>query len=126
MKRGNEVSDSLWPTGACPNQLKTCQMDYLRPSICYPSVFKTGKCGLDAAGRRIGRDRMMIIVKKQAVALFVDRSTQQWIVRDPEGNYWVVPASASAWEYRQPFHPYEGIELEPVPGHYKYMLNLPF
>ena len=27
---------------------------------------------------------------------------------------------------RQPFHPAEETELEPVPGHYKYMLGLPF
>ena len=30
------------------------------------------------------------------------------------------------WEQRQPFTPAEETELEPVPGHYKYMLGLPF
>ena len=28
------------------------------------------------------------------------------------------------WDQRQPFYPTEETELEPVPGHYKYMLGL--
>lgn len=68
----------------------------------------------------------MITIRKQLAGLFVDRSTQRWIVRDPEGNFWIVPLSDNAWDLREPFDPVEGIELEPVPGHYKYMLRLPF
>ena len=49
-------------------------------------------------------------------------STQQWIVRDPEGNFWIVPSADDAWEHREPFQPTEETELEPVPGHYKYLL----
>ena len=63
---------------------------------------------------------------KQRVTIYVDKSSQQWIVRDPEGNFWIVPASREAWEQRKPFAPSEECELEPVPGHYKYMLGLPF
>jgi hypothetical protein len=59
-------------------------------------------------------------------ALYVDRSSQQWIVLDPQGNYWVVPVGEeNAWYQRQAFYPTEETELEPVPAHYKYMLGLP-
>jgi hypothetical protein len=66
----------------------------------------------------------MLTVRKQVVAIFVDRSTQQWIVRDADGSYWMLPVTESPWENRQPFTPTEDTELEPVPGHYKYMLGL--
>ena len=59
--------------------------------------------------------------------IFVDRSrTDHWIVRDPEGNFWIVPPVDNAWECRQPFYPTEQTDLEAVPGHYRAMLNLPF
>ena len=63
---------------------------------------------------------------KRLVALFVERSQQQWVVRDPEGNFWLLPSVEDPWEQRQPFDATEETELEPIPGHYKYMLNLPF
>jgi hypothetical protein len=58
------------------------------------------------------------------VAIYVDRATQRWIVRDSEGDLWTLPSSENPWDERQPFTPAEGTELEPVPGHYKYMLGL--
>jgi hypothetical protein len=67
----------------------------------------------------------MPTVTKQVTALYVDRSSQQWIVRDREGHLWVVPATDNCWENRQPFTPTDQTELEPVPGHYKYMLLRP-
>jgi hypothetical protein len=67
----------------------------------------------------------MTTVRKQ-MSLFVDRSSQQWIVRDADGNFWLVPPVEQAWEHRQPFEPSEETDLEPVPGHYKHMLGLPF
>jgi hypothetical protein len=67
----------------------------------------------------------MLIVRKQVMALYVDRSSQRWVVRDPDGNYWLVPPVENAWEHREPFQPTEDMELEPVPGHYKSMLGLP-
>ena len=69
---------------------------------------------------------MMLDVRKHAIAISVDRSTQQWIVRDPEENYWIVPAGDDAWDRREPFQPTEETDLEPIPGHYKYLLKLPF
>lgn len=60
------------------------------------------------------------------VALFVDRATQKWIVRDPEGRFWILPAGDEPWESRQPFSPTPAMDLEPVPGHYLEMLRLPF
>jgi hypothetical protein len=35
----------------------------------------------------------MITVRHRKVALYVERSSQQWVVRDPEGNFWSVPPS---------------------------------
>ena len=68
----------------------------------------------------------MITVEKRRTTLFVDRISNQWVVRDPNGNFWFVPVVENGWEQRQPFHPTEDSELEPVPGHYIYMLDLPF
>ena len=68
----------------------------------------------------------MVEERKLILALYVDRSIQQWIVLDRQGNYWLVPLNEdNAWDQRQPFYPTEQTELEPVPGHYKYMLGLP-
>ena len=68
----------------------------------------------------------MMTVRNQVVALFVDRTSQQWIVMDPNGEFWSVPPIEQGWDQRQPFTPSEECELERVPGHYKYMLGLPF
>ena len=68
----------------------------------------------------------MIAVGKQRLRIYVDRSSQKWIVMDAEGNFWFVPNVENSWEQRQPFEPTEQTELEPVPGHYKYMLGLPY
>ena len=67
----------------------------------------------------------MLVANKPAVALFVDRTSRQWIVRDSEGNFWSLPSTDNPWDDRQPFFPAEETDLEPVPGHYKYMLGLP-
>ena len=68
----------------------------------------------------------MFALRKQSVSLFVERSSQQWIVRDPDGDFWILPGGENPWDHRQPFQLTEESELEPVPGHYKYMLGLPF
>jgi hypothetical protein len=69
----------------------------------------------------------MIAMEKRVVAIFVDRaSPQHWIVRDPEGQFWMVPPVDHPWDNRQPFDLAEDAQLEPVPGHYKYMLGVPF
>jgi hypothetical protein len=57
--------------------------------------------------------------------IYADRTRQQWVVRDAEDNFWLVPAQEQPWEHREPFHPAEDTELEPVPGHYRAMLGLP-
>jgi hypothetical protein len=68
----------------------------------------------------------MHITRKQAMTLYVDRSSRRWVVRDPEGHFWTVPSGEDAWDRREPFRPDEATELEPVPGHYKDMLGIPF
>ncbi len=65
-------------------------------------------------------------VGKPHITLYVDRSSQQWVVLDREGNFWILPNVDNPWDQRQPLCPTEETELEPVPGHYKYMLGLPF
>jgi hypothetical protein len=68
----------------------------------------------------------MVMMQKQRPAIFVDRSCPQWIVRDPQGEFWLVPSVERPWEHRQPFQPTEQTSLEPIPGHYADMLGLPF
>ena len=68
----------------------------------------------------------MMTVGKQRVMIYVDKPSRQWIVRDPEGVFWVLPAIENAWEHRQPFTRTDETDLEPVPRHYKYMLGLPY
>lgn len=66
----------------------------------------------------------MLTTRTSGVALFVDRFTRQWVVRDGDGNFWVLPTTETPWDDRQPFSPAEETDLEPVPGHYKYLLGL--
>ena len=69
----------------------------------------------------------MFATEKRVVAIFVDKACpQHWIVRDPEGTFWIVPPVENPWDNRQPFAPTDETELEPVPGHYRYMLGLPW
>jgi hypothetical protein len=68
----------------------------------------------------------MTAIQKHVIAIFVDKSSQQWVVRDADGHFWLLPAGENPWDHRQPFDPTEETELEPIPGHYKYMLDLPF
>jgi hypothetical protein len=69
----------------------------------------------------------MVTVPTRTAALFVDRScTEHWVVRDPDGNFWIVPPGENAWESRRPFEPTEQTELDPIPRHYMSMLGLPF
>ena len=67
----------------------------------------------------------MIALRNTIAALFVDRTSQQWVVLDREGNYWTLSTDdEKPWEGRQPFHPTEESQLERVPNHYAQMLGL--
>lgn len=69
---------------------------------------------------------MKFSITRQRVAIYVDRQSRQWIVRDGEGRFWTLPADGDdAWEHRQPFDPSEAAELEPIPGHYRNLLGIP-
>lgn len=68
----------------------------------------------------------MTTLTRPLAALFVDPSRQQWIVRDPDGQFWILPAVEDPWNQRQPFDVTADTDLEPVPGHYKDLLGLPF
>lgn len=43
----------------------------------------------------------------------------------PAGDFWQLPHTDDPWRDRVPFDPGDGADLEPVPGHYKYLLGLP-
>lgn len=68
----------------------------------------------------------MATPRKPTISIYVDRSTHQWIVRDSEGDFWIVPVVENPWDHRQPFYLTEEVELMPVPGHYRNLLGLPF
>lgn len=70
--------------------------------------------------------KVAIAVRHFTVSVFVDRASQQWIVRDANGDFWIVPSTNEAWSQRRPFTPTEQTELESVPGHYLGFLGLPF
>jgi hypothetical protein len=67
----------------------------------------------------------MLTIRKQSLALYVERTSQRWCVRDADGNYWIVPNVEDSWDHRQPYQLTPETQLEAVPGHYKDMLGLP-
>jgi hypothetical protein len=67
-----------------------------------------------------------IRVSRKLTKLYADRSGQRWVVLDSEGEFWELPFVDNPWEHRRPFEPTEDSDLEPVPGHYKHLLGLPF
>ena len=68
----------------------------------------------------------MLATAEYVVAIYVDRVSQQWVVRDPDGHFWLLPSVENAWENRLRFEPSADNTLEPIPGHYRYLLGLPF
>jgi hypothetical protein len=72
------------------------------------------------------KDQKVAALQRQKADLFVDKASRQWVVRDPEGNFWIVPSVAKPWSHRKPFQVTEDMDLEPVPAHYQHMLDLPF
>ena len=67
----------------------------------------------------------MLALQKKAMSLYVDRESRQWIVRDTDGDFWVLPHTDHPWDDRSPFFPTEDTSLEPIPGHYRFLLGLP-
>ena len=33
----------------------------------------------------------MLTLRKPMASLFVDKSSQRWVVRDPDGDFWILP-----------------------------------
>jgi hypothetical protein len=71
------------------------------------------------------QERKTNTLRKPTLSLYVEKSCQQWVVRDTDGNFWLVPPDDDPWNHRQPYNPNEETELEPVPGHYRHLLGLP-
>lgn len=68
----------------------------------------------------------MTTLRKLRVSIFVDNFSQRWIVRDPDGTFWILPTGENPWDHREPFVLTAECDLTPVPEHYKYLLELPF
>lgn len=66
-----------------------------------------------------------MLTARRHIDIFVARASGRWVVRDADGNFWALPATTTPWDDREPFVPDEEAELEPVPGHYRYLLRLP-
>lgn len=60
------------------------------------------------------------------VSIYVDKARGAWVVRDPEGALWSLPAERDAWRRRTPYELSDHSALESVPGHYKCLFDLPF
>jgi hypothetical protein len=69
--------------------------------------------------------RTQTVITKHKIRLFVDKASQQWIVQDIDGTFWVLASHDNPWEQRQAIQSTEQLQLEPVPGHYKHMLGIP-
>lgn len=67
----------------------------------------------------------MLTERRQVVGIYVDQATGRWVVRDGDGNLWLLATTDDPWHDRRPFSPAEETVLEPVPGHYRTMLGLP-
>lgn len=67
----------------------------------------------------------MRILTRKTIALYVDRSSQDWVAQDQDGNFWLVPADDRGWDHRRPLQVADENQLEPVPGHYRQMLGIP-
>lgn len=67
----------------------------------------------------------MLTYSPKAMSIYVDRESRQWIVRDGEGQFWALPQTDQPWTDRRPFNPTEDMELESIPGHYRFLLGLP-
>ncbi len=68
----------------------------------------------------------MTTANECVVAIYVDRTSHQWVVRDADGRLWTLTSIKQSWENRQPFIPNDETELESVPRHYKAVLGLPY
>jgi hypothetical protein len=68
----------------------------------------------------------MITTERVVAGLYVDKAcANHWIVQDRNGRFWMVQPGENCWERRQHFEPTDETRLEPVPGHYRYVLGLP-
>jgi hypothetical protein len=63
--------------------------------------------------------------RNRAWAVYVERTTHQWVVLDPDGQFWILPVVDDPWRHRRPFQPTDETSLDPVPGHYRHVLGLP-
>ena len=68
----------------------------------------------------------MLTLISSRLSLFVDRTSQQWVVKDGDGQFWVLPQTEHPWADRIPFSLTEDTELESIPGHYRSLLGLPY
>lgn len=88
------------------------------------SEFQNGK-GVIYAGFSPETERRMKMLHGRIIGIYVNRRSRQWIVRDEQGQFWILPIVDEPWKHLEPFELDEDTELEPVPGHYRSLLGLP-
>jgi hypothetical protein len=67
----------------------------------------------------------MTVPGRPPLSLYVDRNLPSYlIVRDGAGAFWMVESGEGAWDRRQPYTLKEDIQLESLPGHYRYLLGI--
>ena len=68
----------------------------------------------------------MITTESSVVGLYVAKTCpEHWIAWTTRADSGWSRLAENPWERRQPFQWTEDTELEPIPGHYKYVLGLP-
>jgi hypothetical protein len=50
----------------------------------------------------LSKEQNMTTIQKYAVAIFVHKASQQWVVRDADGNFWLLPAGDNPWDGPSP------------------------
>ncbi len=66
----------------------------------------------------------MLTISPRVVAIYVDRRSRQWVVRDDQGNLWTLPQTETPWDDRELYSSSDETTLDPIPGHYFYLLRL--
>jgi hypothetical protein len=128
MSRGTVWSNvsTYGSVGALGGQPPRATQPHIALTIIYCGTTRAANAPYICRDDHAQLDGSVTVPTKPLAGLFVDRSRQQWFVRDPEGDFRALPSVELPRQQRQPYQPTGETELEPVRGHYRDMLKLPF